>query len=195
MSVDSKKVTVGKPKVGGAVFKAPLGTTLPTDATTALNVAFTDAGYISEEGVTNSKGRETSDVKAWGGDTVLKPQTSKTDNFKMTFIEALNVDTLKVVHGDDNVSGTLSAGITIKENAKELTHYAWVIEMVLNDSCVKRIVIPDAQVTELEDVVYKDDDAVGYNATLTAYPSSSMDGDTHREYIKKVVASGGSGNA
>ena len=37
---DAKKVTVSKPKVGGAVYRAPLGTTPPTDATTALDKAF-----------------------------------------------------------------------------------------------------------------------------------------------------------
>ena len=37
---NAQNVTVGKPKVGGAVFRAPLGTELPTDATTALNEAF-----------------------------------------------------------------------------------------------------------------------------------------------------------
>lgn len=34
------QISQGKPKVGGAIFRAPLGTTLPTDATTALNAAF-----------------------------------------------------------------------------------------------------------------------------------------------------------
>ena len=33
---DAKNVTAAKPKVGGAVWRAPLGTTLPTDAKTAL---------------------------------------------------------------------------------------------------------------------------------------------------------------
>lgn len=190
MSVDAKKVTVGKPKVGGAVFKAPLGTTLPTDATTALASAFVDVGYISEDGVTNAKTRETTEIKDWGGEIVLRPQTSKTDTFKMTFIEALNIETLKVVHGDDNVAGTLANGITITENADELDHYVFVIEMVLNDDCVKRIVIPDAQVTELAEVVYKVDQAVGYEATLTAYPYTSYSGGTHKEFIKKPSTSG-----
>lgn len=187
MSVDAKKVTAGKPKVGGAVFKAPVGTTLPTDAITALASAFVDAGYISEDGVTNAKTRESTEIKAWGGDTVLQPQTSKKDTFNMTFIEALNVETLKVVHGEGNVTGELAEGITIRENAEELDHYAWVIEMVLNDDCLKRTVIADAQVTELAEVVYKDDQAVGYNATMTAFPSQALGGDTHREYIKQVT--------
>ena len=36
MATTATNVTVGKPKVGGAVHWAPLGTTLPTSATAAL---------------------------------------------------------------------------------------------------------------------------------------------------------------
>ena len=66
---DAKLVTVSKPKVGGAVWRAPLGTTLPTDATTALDKAFKSLGYISEDGMTNANSPESDSIKAWGGDT------------------------------------------------------------------------------------------------------------------------------
>lgn len=47
---------------------------------------------------------------------------------------------------------------------------------------VKRIVIPSASVSEVADIVYKDDDAVGYETTLKTTPDT--DGQTHYEYIK-----------
>ena len=40
----TENVTAGKPKKGGAVFRAPVGTALPTDTTTQLNEAFKALG-------------------------------------------------------------------------------------------------------------------------------------------------------
>jgi len=83
MPTDVTKVTAGKPKVGGALFRAPAGTALPTDAVTALAEAYKCLGYVSEDGVTNSTSIDSDEIKAWGGDTVLTPQTGKTDTFKL----------------------------------------------------------------------------------------------------------------
>ena len=73
-------VTVGKPKASGGVYSAPTGTALPTDATTALNAAFTSLGYCSDDGLTNSIELENAEIKAWGGDTVLTVRTSRPIN-------------------------------------------------------------------------------------------------------------------
>ena len=183
MANTATNVTAGKPKVGGAIYRAPIGTTLPTDATTALASAFVCLGYVSEDGLTNDNSPESEDIKAWGGDTVLTLQTSKEDTFGFTLIEALNVDVLKTIYGDDNVTGTLATGITVTANTKELDEYVWAIDMVLRDGALKRIVIPDGKVSEVGTITYADGDAVGYKTTLGTSPDTS--GNTHYEYIIK----------
>lgn len=175
-------VTAGKPKVGGAVNVAPIGTTLPTDAVAALNVAFVGLGYCSEDGLTNANTRSSTDIKAWGGDIVLSIQDEKTDTFSMTLIETLNVDVLKEFFGAANVSGTLATGITVNVNSAELVERSWAIDMIMRNNTVKRIVIPNGKITATEDVSYTDSEASGFGITITAYPDAT--GNTHYEYIK-----------
>ena len=178
-------VSVGKPKVGGAIFRAPLGTTLPTSPTSELPEVWASLGYCSEDGVTNDNAPETTDIKAWGGDTVLNVQTEKKDTFGVTFIEALNIEVLKAMYGDDNVSGTLATGISLNANVQEVEASAWVIDMILREGAIKRICIPNGKLSDLDTITYADEEAIGYGSTITAMPDT--EGNTHYEYIQRVT--------
>lgn len=186
-----QNVTTAKPKVGGAVYSAPLGTALPTDATAALAEDFKALGYISEDGMTNENSPESDNIKAWGGDIVAVVQTEKADNFTYTLIEALNVDVLKEVYGTTNVSGTLDTGIVIKANATPAEAHVLVFEMILNGGVLKRIVIPNGKISEVGEIVYKDDEVNGFETTIAALPDEKA--NTHYEYISKPKVGEGGG--
>lgn len=183
MANNAKNASTGKPKVGGAIHVAPINTTLPTDASTTLAEAFKCLGYIGEDGVSNNDSFGVGEVKAWGGDTVLNYTESHTDTFGCKLLEVLNIDVLKAVYGDDNVTGTLSTGITVKSNATEKPYMVWVFDMVLNDGAIKRIVIPSGKVKELAEIKYADNEAIGYDVTIGTIPDSNS--NTHYEYILK----------
>lgn len=186
MANDATKVSFGKPNAGGAIWRAPLGSTLPDDTDDTLDAAFKCLGYVSEDGLTNSNAMSSEEFKAWGGDVVATSQTEKPDNFQFKLIEILNVDALKAVYGDDNVTGTLATGITIRANSKEPVSAAWVIDMDLTNGVKKRMVIPNAKLQSLGDIVYRDNEIAGYDMTLLAMPYADFNGDTHREYIKEA---------
>ena len=179
-------VTAGKPKITGAIFRASVGTTLPTDAKTELDAAFKCLGYVSEDGVTNSNSPESEQTKAWGGDVVLNTQTEKPDTFQFKLIEAKNVDVLKMIYGDSHVTGDLDTGITVDVTAEDPGPAAYVIEMTMKDGDFKRIVIPSASISEMDDIVYNDSEPVGYDVTLVATADDT--GSTHHEYMLKKGA-------
>ena len=182
----ASNVSAGKPKITGAIWVAPKGTTLPTDTTTALDASFACLGYCSDAGLVNTTAIESQDIKAWGGDTVLNIQTSKDDSFKFTLIEVLNDDVLKFVYGDSNVSGAIATGLAVSANNLDLPEKAIVIDMILRDNTAKRIVIPDAKISNVGDITYSDNAAIGYETTVKCIPDSN--GNTHYEYFKKPAS-------
>lgn len=177
----AEKVSAGKPKTTGAIFRAPLGTALPTDAKTELATAFNELGFVSDSGVSNSNSGNSEDVYAWGGNPVLNIQNEKSDEWKLTLIEALNPEVLKTVYGEGNVTVSDST-ITVKAGAAQLADAVYVIDMALKGGALKRVVIPVGALSEVGDIVYKDDEPIGYEITIKAMDDGK--GFTHYEYIQ-----------
>ena len=182
MANTATNVSTGKPSVSGGVWVAPIGTTLPTDATTSLGSSFVCLGYVSEDGLENANEMDVSDIKAWGGNIVYRSLTELTDNFSLALIESENVDVLKNVYGDANVTTDLDGNVSIEIKAEDPQEKVWVFELVLRGGRAKRIVIPDGAVTSREAITYNDSDAIAYGITVSAYPDASN--ITHKEYIE-----------
>lgn len=184
MATNANNVATGKAKISGAIYKAVIksGLAIPTDPTTPLPSDFICLGFVSEDGLTNGRSSETQDFKDWNGNIIYSSLTSQDDTFKFTLVEVLNIDVLKSVYGEDNVTEELDGSISVKVTASDLPACAWVIETVLNGRA-KRIVIPNGKVSEVADVEYKADSLLGYETTVKAAPDEN--GYTHYEYIAK----------
>lgn len=178
-------IGAGKPNVVGGIYAAPKGTTLPTDAKTALNEAFKSIGYISEDGVTNDNSPSGDAVKEWGGTIVANLMEERPDEWKFAAIETTNLEALKMVYGKNNVTGTIDTGITIQSKAEVLEEHALVIDMVLGDY-LKRIVIPLGVVSELGTITYKGNEVMKFDMTITAHGDDT--GVSHYDYSVKKTA-------
>lgn len=170
-------VLVASPLTGtGGILVAPTGTALPTDTSTALNAAFNATGYVGEDGLSLSVGRDTEKIKAWGGDTVRVVETSHEVTLSWTFLET-NSRVLAEVYGAGNVTttpatttkGTLNA-IAVKGGA--LPERAYIFEMKDGSKRV-RVVAPNFQITEVGDTQFVHSAATGYEVTGEALPDSS----------------------
>lgn len=184
-------VSVAKPHGEGGAYAggfwyAPAGTVVPTDATTPLPETFVSGGYLSDDGITNSRDRDDVTVNAFGGDLVLSATSSVTETVQFGLLET-TYDALALVYGTNNVTKDTSGNITVKHNAKDPAHIVGVVELALTGDRVKRIVLPDAQVGDVDDVEYQDGEAITYTPTLSCYPDAA--GNFAYEYIAKVAAS------
>lgn len=167
---DSSNVLVGKPKVTGGVLAGAVSATLPDDATSPVDAALVGLGYVSDAGLVQTIGTDTTPVTAWGGDEVRTLRTSHTVSYAVSLIET-TADTLKEVYGIDNVSvaGDLT---TVAINSAANGTRAYVFDMVDGDNDI-RIVCPNAEVTAVGDISYVDGEPIGYDLTITCYPDDA----------------------
>lgn len=187
MGNTATNVTTGKPNISGAVFTAPIGTTVPTDATTPLDPAFVCLGYVSEDGLGNNNELSVEAIKAWGGNIVYRSLTEMNDEFSLALIETENVDVLKTVYGEDHVTVDASGNVAVDVVAEDPKERVWVFELALRGNRAKRLVIPDGAITSREEITYNDSDPVAYGITISAYPDENA--STHKEYLEGAAAS------
>ena len=169
---NSQNIVAGVPLATGGVLLGGTGSISPTDATSPL-VGYNAAGYIGEDGVTETNERSTDRIRAWGGSTVKVVQTEHNVTYKFTFLETLNGDVLKAVYGEDNVTttaATVSKGTlhAVKVTGATLPHMPFAFEVKDGDAKI-RIDVPDGQITEVGDITYSDSEVIGYEVTVEAF--------------------------
>lgn len=192
----SANVTFSKPGASanksGYIWVAPLGTTIPTDATSELNEKFVGLGYLSEDGLTEPASLTAGDdIVAAGGDTVAQADPTFSKTWTGTCIEALNEDLLKVAYGSANVtvkSATASSDgtIIVKEQAGDLEHHVIVIDEMLKGGRKRRNVMADATFLITGDISHVHTALVNFEFTINAYPTAAQPAQTQYITIPKA---------
>lgn len=136
-TMDANEVTVGSALATGAIWVAPKGTTLPTDATTSLAGTWKLLGFTSDAGVSISESASNSAIRAWEGRTeVYNVRTEYTEQISFMPIQC-NQDVAELMWGSDAVTAGTNK-LTVKHHGKTLEPVCVVIETVPRDGIVKR---------------------------------------------------------
>lgn len=154
----NKNVVLAKPlSVVGGVFVGPT-TEVPTDGTTALPESFKTVGFLTTDAVTRTIEREIENIYAWGGYLLAASVSESSCSVEFQCAEYLNDEAQALLYGRDNVvvtgSGTKDDPkvMTISGKIGELPEHSCVVIEVRAENATGRIVYPDFQVTEYEDV-------------------------------------------
>lgn len=173
----TRNVAAAKPLVGGGVYRAPLDTVLPTDATTALSAEFEALGYVSEAGVQPTRDTSVEKIKAWGGDVVAALLTDESKSFEFTLLEVFSEAVQKFVHGDDNVTATAAAGaenstLAVTDKGGKPDQQVIVFDMRHGDKR-RRVVVPVADPVVTAEEAYTDGGLNAYTFTVEALKDES----------------------
>lgn len=155
--------------VTGAVSVAPEGTTAPTTAISALDAAFKTVGYITQDGVTESRERSVSNIVAWQNSDVVRTVITEASIKLMFGMLETNADSVKLFYGSavSGVDGSVQI-VPGQTGGRQ----SFVVDYVDGSSLV-RLYIPHGEVVEVDDVVLTSGDAVVYSVTIQAFPDAT----------------------
>lgn len=179
-TMDSTQVTVGAARATGAIWVAPKGTVLPTDAVTELGEEFELLGFTSDAGVTISESSSDDTIKAWEArTTVYTVKTEYTESVSFTPIQC-NADVAQLIWGPDYVEVDEQTGaIHAKHHGRTMEPVCCVIETVPREGIVKRFCMT-TQLTERGEVTMDGTQVDGRQLTFNNV--ADADGITMHEY-------------
>lgn len=176
MSRNSANIFQGKPNITlGGLMGAVAGTALPTDITTAPNVAFKDLGAITEGGLVLSQDLSIDKIRDWNGDQMRTVLQEFSGTVQVSFLET-TAEVLKAVYGAAQVVTTATSGTPTKQAIKL---GAWLppvmpfIANILDDVRAMRVVIPNGQITSRNDMNFTRNDPIEHGGTIECFPDAS----------------------
>lgn len=170
-------VAAAKPYAGGGVYRAPLGTALPIDASTALAAAYVPLGYISDDGIQPTRDISVEKIKAFGGDVVAALLSDESRSFQFTLLEVFAQAVNEFVYGVANVTttpATASVGtkLAVQDKGGKPDQQVLVFDLK-HGAKRRRVVVPVADPTISDEEPYVDGSLSAYQVTVEALKNAS----------------------
>ncbi|WP_037183831.1 phage tail tube protein [Rhodococcoides fascians] len=167
----------GKPKATGGILVAPTGSVLPVDTAATFAAAFVKLGYVGEDGVQPGGERSNEEKRDWAGDVIANLQSGHSSKFSFTLLAVYDPDVLRQVFGPNNVTvtpATSTAGtkIVVTEDGSDLPFNSWGFDMVTGAK-KQRLVVPNGQLTAVEELPFVASDLQGFTVTLDCYKDAA----------------------
>jgi hypothetical protein len=156
----------------GAVWKAPIGTVLPTDEAAAYGTGWVNLGYV-EDGFKIKQDLKTNEVSAW---QTLEPVRIVNQGLSRTVSFTLlqsNKDTVSLAWGGATItSGTGSKYTLALPSASAVGEF--IIGLDWNDGVtIQRLIVQRAALLSLPELTFTRKDAVKYDLEFRALPPAN----------------------
>ena len=158
MALDSRNIRIAGT---GAIYKAPVGSTAPTDSTTALDAAFVNLGF-AKDGFEINQEYKTKDVEAWQTrEVVLQFPTSLSRTVSFESIES-NKASVALAWNNATITKTTGGVYSMTLPASYVnTEFALVLDMS-DGTTSQRIYFPRCTLNALPKVTAGRTDIISY---------------------------------
>lgn len=194
MTQEVQNVAAFSPTANGGIYRAPMGTPLPTDATTPLDAEFKGLGYVSVDGVVPAYDASSKTViRAWGGDMVIEvTEEQGVARYDFTLIEVMSENVNEFVFGADNVTVTPASGaspttVAIADKGMDPDDCVIVLDMLYKGKRA-RIVIEHASSAITGGNAFVHTAEAGWQLQVTCNPAT--DGTRQHIYFENDDAPG-----
>ena len=170
--LDTNNVRVG---VTGEMSVGPLGTTAPTGAAGALPVAMKGLGYVDDAGVTEDPNKSVKDIKGWQKGAIVRSLvTDGKLTYKLRLIETKK-ETVEAFYGTE-VAVSATEGTWVINPTSTGGRQCFDLD-VIDGANIRRIWIPQGEITDTAAIKYANTDEYGYEITITAYYDADLGGN------------------
>lgn len=171
-TIDGFKADAARLGATGRIDIAPVGTPLPTDMSNLDMAVFKNLGYISSDGVTEGRDEDNEEFVPWQELTAIRSEITKS---VVTLEFALWESTIKTAgfyYGfeADDLAKAADGSIIFDEKGKPQIKRHLMVLTVVDGNYARRLILPNAQITERNEVTYKSDEMAELGVTCTAYP-------------------------